>query len=347
MRQLYKTELYSQLLSPSEKNTIMNAVANKLNQNIGDIAPEKIETEIMQLSTKARNSYFPLLGEALALYEKRGLIRLFNLGTNASGRSPIPTFMPFTAALGRNRVKQQGEMNTYGNRDQDKVIFMNMYRIGNWSADESTYNGLSPYTDLYSCLESALIAYKITIQGMGDKVFNDKTVREYLTKIYTNLFAQTVIKTKMTFGGQPFQNDAAYFLIARFFLLYVLDSADSDMVDDFAYLVVQNHSSLEALKSFEETSMIDYTSLSKFLKTFGEAFFNEKINLVEFETNWVKSYGEGMVFAIEYAPYLLHYLFAAFHSAMLGGTVRLYNRRDELIKMGLSKLYAAVISALR
>ena len=68
-----------------------------------------------------------------------------------------------------------------------------------------------------------------------------------------HLFALAMQKAKTTFGGSDFQNDAASFLIARFFLLYVLKKVDSDTVDDYAYLAVKNRSSLEALKDISKT----------------------------------------------------------------------------------------------
>jgi len=86
---------------------------------------------------------------------------------------------------------------------------------------------------------------------MGDRLFDDKNVLEYFTKIYCFLFEQAMKKTKTGFG-EEFKQDAASFLIARFFLLYVLKKIDNESVDDFAYLAVKNRSSLEALKSFEE-----------------------------------------------------------------------------------------------
>jgi hypothetical protein len=58
-------------------------------------------------------------------------------------------------------------------------------------------------------------------------------------------------------------------------------------------------------------------------------------------------YGEGLIFAIEYAPYLLHYLFATLHGATLGGSTRLFNRLPDLQKDGLPKLYNAVIDEIR
>ena len=332
MRKLNDIELYKRYLSASELNNIRSAITMKLNQNVGNIAPEQIQPELVQLRTRSKNSYFALLSDALALYEQRGLLKLFNLGTTNSGRSPIPSYMPFIAAP--------------GSTPNDRAIYVNMYRIGNWAQDESSYNNLSAGTDLYACLETGVIAYKMTVQGMADKVFESKQVLEYLTKIYTSLFAQTMVKTKTKFGSE-FQTDAAYFMIARFFLLYVLGKSDTGMTDDYAYMAITHRSSMEALKAFEANNMINYDSLSGFLKSFGETFFSEGIILSEFENNWVRMYGEGMVFAIEYVPYLLHFLFASLHGATLGGSTRLFSRAEDLKKLGLPRLYNAVISALK
>lgn len=346
MRQIGETELYKLMISSNDMSIIGSAVRNKLNQNVGIIAPEHIESELVQLKTRSKNSYFALLPEALSLYQERGLIRLFNLGTNNDGRSDIPLYMPFIAAQAKSRVKEASYADDPSNPPVDRAIFVNMFRIGNWSVDESSYNNLNATTDLYACLETGVIAYKLTIQHMADKVFSDREVIANLLKLYTSMVKQTIIKTKVPFG-QDFQNDASNFIISKFFLLYCLGKQPGDMTDDYAYGTVELHSSLESLKSFEDISNIDYGSLSGFLKTFGIAFFNEEINLMDFETNWLKMYGEGMALAIEYVPYLLHFLFAALHGAYLGGSIRLTMVIDRLKKNGLPKLYNAVIGALR
>lgn len=342
MRQLGETELYKLRMGTTEQNLIGGAVRSRLNQNVGVIAPEHIETELLQLRTKSKSSSFLLLNEALALFETRGLVRLFDLG-NSSTR--IPAYMPFLPALA---PKKTGMSNLYDPASgQDRIIYMNMYRIGHWNADETLYTGINATTDLYSCLESGAIMYKMLVQGMQDKVFNDKNVVEYSTRLYSSLFARTMTKTKVTFGGQDYQNDAAYFLIAKFFLKYVLGKNNNDVVNDYAHLVIPNKSSIESLVSFEETYNIDFSSFSGFLKTFGDAFYNEPVNLMEFEDNWVKICGEGSAFAVEYVPYFFHFLFATLHGAILGGSNRLYKSGPELNKLGLTKLYSAVINAIR
>lgn len=346
MRQLSDTELFKLAVGQSEQAAIAGAIRNKLNQNIGDIAPEQIEPELIQLETKSKNSFYPLLPDALALYKNRGLVRLFNLG-QVNGRTPIPVFMPFLAAPARNRVKESNaEIDAQA--AQDRAIFVNMYRIGNWSADESTYDNLIPSTDLYSCLESGAIMYKLLVQNMSGKVFSSKPVVENLTKVYTNMFAQAMVRAKVPFGDD-FNTDAANFLIAKFFLKYVLQKNNEDVVNSYAMLVTKNRTSLSAITSFEEMSSIDYGSLSSFLKTFGLCFYQEPVFILEFQNSWMKMYGEGTALAIEYVPYLIHDLFAAYHTSMLGGTIRIQagRRIEDLKKIGLVKLYAAFISEIK
>ena len=57
-------------------------------------------------------------------------------------------------------------------------------------------------------------------------------------------------------------------------------------------------------------------------------------------------YGEGLALAIEYVPYLLHFLFAPIHASRLGGSSRLDKRLPALQKEGLTKLYNAVIAGV-
>jgi hypothetical protein len=343
MRKLNETELYSLHLSNSQKTEVQNALNMKLNQGVGIITPDHLLTEITDLKVKQRNVHYPLLGEALSLFEQfNGRIRLFNLGVTSSGRSPIPPFMPFLFGAVRNK-QLEGESES---RPVSPAALMNMNRIGRWSADESQYLGVNARTDLYSVLESALISYRLVVDNKADAVFSNRTVLEYLTNIYTTLFSGAVIKSAINYGSE-FNTDAARYIIAQFFLRYVLKKQPSSTIDEFAYKSIKNRTSLAALKNFEEASDINYDKLSTFLETLGQAFFNEKIDISKFEVSWLSMYGEGLVFAIEYIPYLIHFLFAAMHGASLGGSTKLYIRMPELMKDGIQKLYNAIISEIR
>lgn len=342
MKKLKTGEIYRQTYKGNTE--IQNAVDYQLAQDIGVITPEHLEAALVLLRNKSKTSYFPLLSDAFTLFETRGIIKLFNLSNSSTNRSRVPTTIPFFAGLARNKFK---EMDNIGNK-KDPAIFVNMFRIGHWSADETSYAGVAPLTDLYSCLESGVMAYKMLIQNAAEKVFDDKHVLEYLVRIYAYLFSKAMQKTKTTYNGSEFQADAAYFVISRFFLLNILEKTDSDLVDDYAYMAIQNKSSLSSLKSFEEINMINYSSLTAFLKSFGEAFYNnEPVDLASFERSWLVLYGEATGLAIEYVPYLLHFLFATLHSATLGGICRMTKQSEELKKIGLPRLYLAVVNALK
>lgn len=344
MKKLTQGEIFNEVYGKSSE--IGNAVNQQLYNNIGVITPEHIQTALTDLKTRSKkSSYYAFLSEAIGLFETRGLIRLFNLSNAGGGRSRIPTIIPYIRGVARNRYKENDS--SMNNSGRDTVLFVNMYRIGNWSADESSYLGLNTLTDLYTSLETGVIGYKLLVENYADKLFSDKNVLEYMTKIYTYMFALACQKAKTTFGDD-FKTDAAHFLIAKFFLLYVLEKTSSDIVDDYAYLAIKNRSSLEAMKSFEDISEIDYSSLSSFLRSFGEAFYNgEPIYLSDFENRWVQLFGDSTGLAIEYAPFLLHFLFAVVHGASLGGSLRLARQYNELNKLGLPRLYTAVVNVLK
>jgi len=343
MRKLADTELYNLYLSGKGQTDLNNAKNVQLYKNVGVITPEQISVELEQLKSRTKNSYFPLLSKGLALFNDfNGRIKLFNLGSNS--RSPVPNFIPVLAGVSVNKMVDKSS----NSRKETPTIFVNLYRVGSFSADESTYTGLNAATDLYSAIEGGVLINAIAIDGLGNNIFSDNTVLENLTRIYTNLFSHAIISAKTTYGGSDFQNDAALYLIARFFLTYVLDKPDSSLMHEIAYKSIKHNTGLKALEMYEDTEQIKYTSLSNFLKTFGEAFFNgEAINLLEFETKWTKDNGEGTMLAIEYVPFLLYFLFAGYHRATLGGSVRLYSRMPELEKFGMTKLYNQVTSIIR
>jgi hypothetical protein len=342
MRKLSETELYSLHLTKAQMMEIHNAVNNKLNQNVGVIAPEHIKPELIQLETTAKKKP-GLIADAIALFKDfNGRIRPFNLGVTTAGRSPIPPFMPFLPGNARNRA-QEGDPSLRG---VSPAMYVNMYRIGRWTADESAYEGLAVPTDLFACLESGVIAYKLLIEQKAEDIFSNTSVLTNFTNIYASLFSNAVVKTVVTYGTD-FNTDAARFLIGKFFLRYVLKKPQSDTLDEVAYSAIKYRTSMSGLKTFEENYQMDYGTLSGFLKTLGEAFFSKPIDLAKFEVSWLSLYGEGMLFAVEYAPYLLHFLFATWHGAMLGGSNKMLNRQQDLFKDGLLKLYNTVISELR
>lgn len=341
MLKLSQSELYNSNLSAHAKTESDNAIRAKLSQGISLITPDKIEIEVSQLKMQQKRSWLPLISDALSLYEAPvGRVKLFNLADGYGTKSAFASWIPFTVGMMRDRTNEMSSA-----RKAVPTIFVNMYKIGQWSADGSSYRDLSAATDLYTCLETGDIAYKMLIEEKADEVLGDTNVLEYLTKIYSTLFLQTIINVRSSISDS--QADAARFIIAKFFLKYCVQIQSEDRINDIALKTVKSKSSIPFLLSYEQNAMIDYNSLSGFLKTFGLSFFQIEIGLNEFITKWISMNGEGLLLAVEYIPYFIHFLFAVKHNALLGGSSKLYRKQNILEQEGLSKLYTAIISKIR
>jgi hypothetical protein len=349
MRNLHETELFREGENTSTKSAITQAINNQLNQGTGVIVPKHIESELASVKLKAKKS-IGLLSEGISLYEGfNGRIRLFNLGLTSGGRSPIPAYMPFVISKARNK-QLESEMSS-GNNITSPAVYMNLYRIGHFSKDESEYQKLNAATDLAALLDSGATMYRMVYQGGHEQLLDNSVVLENLTRIYTSLFAGAVSRaSKVGVYGSEFNTDAARYIIAKFFLLYVLKKPLSKTIEEYAHKAIKGRTtSLVALKNFEDNNEIDYTKLSSFLESFGYVFFDNPINLSLFHNSWLVMYGEGLSLAVEYVPYLFHFLIALKYGATLGGSTRLYNtsRYADLVKDGLVKLLNTVSTVLR
>lgn len=341
MLQLSQTELFA-TRSTTFTSGIMNAVKTKLSKSIGCITPQHIEIPLMDLKkyAKTKSAASPCLLGAIDLYENYGgRIQLFDLTTTSNGKSDIPPFFPFIPGFGIR----------YGYTGQPAPsIFVNLCRIGNWSLDEKTYEGVFPITDLHALLESGYVAYKFIIEKKADDILSNLAIQENLTRIYTKLFYDALIKVPGNLPLLDFQQEAGKFIIAKFFLCYVLGKDENDMsVNNIARIASNSNSSVNSLASYEDNLGISYDKLSSFLSSFGIVFFNgHATNLSDFERAWITMYGEGMALSIEYVPYLLHFLFATIHASRLGGSSRLDKRYPDLQKAGLIKLYNAIMTGV-
>ena len=338
MLSLMDTELYkSKGIQARIDSELRGAVRLQLMRNIGVIAPNQIELELGQLKLSARSKTNTLLSEAINLYESNGgRIRLFDL-TFSSNSSPIARHFPFITA----------KAPISGGTDLVPVVFVNLYGIGQWNADNTEYSIGAYNTDLRACLEGGLIAYKLT-DGRAPKVFsNPKTILP-LTKIYSSLFSNVVLKVMGTrYGSDIFQEELAKFNIAKFFLMYCIENSDEQAVEEFAYKAIKAKTPLLTIKQYNENLQIDFSSLSEFLKTFGNEFFRDEINISEFSRAWMQLYGAGTLFAIEFVPYLLFFLCASMVGTTLGGSSKFALKRKELEQDGLGTLYMSLMSDIR
>ena len=344
MLKLFQTEL---IMRNNKLNSKIQVVCKeKLPQNIGVIQPDNIELPLLDLKryAKTKSAASPVLLDAINLYENLGgRIQLFDLSTPMNGSNlsaDVPPYLPFIPSYSHYALRAEI-------KKPIPAIFVNMYKMGTWSVDGKTYDDVYAITDLQTCLESGYIAYKMLIEDKADDILSNPLIMEYLTRIYTKLFYDALIKVPGNLPLLEFQQDAAKFIIAKFFLIYILEKNNDKTTDTYAQKAINSNSSLQALTTYEENLGINYEKLSLFLSSFGLAFFNgNPTSLSDFERAWITMYGEGLALAIEYVPYLLHFLFAPIHASRLGGSSKMYLRLPALQKEGLLKLYSAVLAAV-
>lgn len=346
MIKLSQSELYT--YNPDFVSTMKTAMP-LVTGGRGLIPPQKL-TQFGDLKDYAKRSSTssPLIIDAIQRYEETKDIMLFdlNVATNGTNGSIIPPFIPFIAGV--------GSVDADGNHIASKPrIYVNLYRLGFWSADNSSYDDVAVLTDLQSCLETGLIAYRMIVEDKADDVLNNSVVKMKLTNIYVNLFYKALIAVQK-YPLSDFQLEVCRYLTAKFFMIYCLqDQPDDPTVQKYAVLIAQQGkpggSDADSYAAFEGNIRMDYSSVSGFLDSLSGAFFDGKpCSLFDFDTKWVSQYGEGFALCPSYPPYLLHFLFSTIRSARLGGSSRLTGRRDmDFRTEDLRQLYNAVCAACR
>ena len=308
----------------------------------GNILPEQIEklSELQDYAKKSSTSS-PLLVPALDMYLHNTGIKLFDLNFGVSSSSlkssDMPPFIPFFPAVDPE--------------DHKPKIYVNMYRLGPWSSDDKYYEDLAVLTDLQTALESAYIGYKLILENKADSVLNNAIVKQRLGSIYAQMSYRSFVKVQK-YPLADFQLEMIKFVLAKFFFIYILqNSVDDQTVNSYAMMCAGSRpgSSLSTYVSYEETLGIDYTNLSRFIKSINNSFFNgHQISLSDYSSSWLQNYGELAIFAIEYVPYFLHMLFSSLHNSRLGGGSKLTMRKDLDFKMDdLRVLYNNICSLVK
>lgn len=349
MRDLSKTELFAQ---SNYGKIITSVLKEQLIRDIGRIAPNQLESDLILLKASARSKTNSLLSGAINLYESYGgRIRLFdldldNIGAVKSSVS-LPRVIPFIVGPGRpdTMTGQSSVAVPLGN--SQLYIYTNMYGTGAWNGDNTIYHVNSPNTDLLASLEASYVIFSLR-NGKQDKVLNNHNVVEILTRIYTDLFLKTAnnVTQRAIHQEGDLKKDEAKFHIAKFFLVYCVGRVNDASTDGVAYASIKSKTPLNTITEMAQYKTIDYESLSGFLKTFGKEFFNSEIMIQEFAYTWQKMYGENMYFALEYIPYLLFFLICTARNARCAGSSRLLNRSNDLNQLGLQKLILAITSEI-
>jgi len=344
MLELMNTEFFRESEQGKHDYNMIRMAQEKFKRNIGIIAPNQMEAELVALKASIRSKQSSLLSDAIALWESNnGKIRLFNLDMTGNNERTLSRALPI--------LPMKGPAAAGGNNNMD-VIYVNMYGMGEWNIENNAYSGIygtTINTDLAACLEGACMMYKLRY-GVGDKLFDNHIILENLTRIYTYMFVTTIKSATQQplGGGKELEEDEANFHVAKFFIKYCLGKSNDEVIDTAAYTAIRARTPLNSILDMAAYRNIDYTSLSGFLKTLGSEFFREEIDIRVFANRWMKLFGSGLFYAIEYVPYLLFFLFAAMRNSNLGNSSKITSvQRAQLEKRGLVRLILEITAELR
>jgi hypothetical protein len=198
----------------------------------------------------------------------------------------------------------------YGNRNKDGEVTIDNRR-------------------LYTLLESAYI-YK-EIYQKPNYALSNMMILSLSTQIYVKLMNKVLDKM---FGINliVLKADQINYLLAKFFLLYVMEKTDGDVVSTIAYSCAFNDSPKTTVESiltdFDERA---FASLPDFFKELSEQFdLLHNLTIRKFLDNYMIMYGEYAVFAIECYYSLLQVVFA-------GGVIGARFGKDYMIEKVVGK----------
>jgi len=276
MRKISDTYLFT---SSGLKNFTENV--KMINWSTERVSPISLEDNLKIIS---RRFNFPLKTVVIESYEKSKLVTIYPYNTQLT--KLIPIFL----------TKQEGEiraiinLSLYGNKNKNEEIIIDNRR-------------------LYALLEGAYI-YK-SIYEKPNYVLSNMMILNLSTQIYVKMMNKVLDKM---FGINliVLKSDQINYLLAKFFLSYVMEKADGDVVNSIAYACCFNDSpkiNVESImQDFDETV---FSSLPEFFRELSEKFdLLHNLTIRKFLDNYMIMYGEYSVFSIECYYSFLQTIFA-------------------------------------
>lgn len=203
----------------------------------------------------------------------------------------IPKLIPIFLIKSDTGIKSVINIKPYASKNKN----------GNFEIDEKR---------LYAFLECAYIAK--CIQEVPEKFATRTKVLRLATMIYVKLFNKVLDKL-YAINLQPSLSDRINFAIANFFLRYVVEKTNDDLINDVAAACTFNASyDIDALKSFTSSFMGQgyYESLPNFIEGLQTVFPElSSLTLRAFLENFMIMFGEVGTLSLESFPDLLQTVF--------------------------------------
>jgi len=176
-----------------------------------------------------------------------------------------------------------------------------------------------------------------------NKVSMNTEVLKSSMLVYTKLFSK-VLDKMYGLSLNKLNVDKANYCIAKFFLTYVMEKAESETVNNMAYLACFNDSTKKTIMdtdmTFDDKAYKDFKSFIKELSTLDGL---GKLNMRTFLQEWMILYGESTIISLEYYPLFCAMIF----SSMLNAHVNKEFAIESVASKDSTQLYNELARILR
>lgn len=270
-----------------------------ITNRITDLVSKGVQLNEMDLEkdfVTMKNFKFPKKDLILEMFRQNNI----RVKLNTPKTKPLNSYVPVIC------LKTENGFTSYCNLSNYIVYNNKMELVGT-----STMN-------LFNMLCNGYI-YIIANQKFKELKYNYKFL-ENATNCYIRLVNKIFIRLgNLNLNRLEFKYTS--YLFAKFFLKHICKNTVDDTIEKLALKVSE-------LTSEEVVSLtdIDYSGLNRFFETALKHIPSiSKINLRDFVSNWLRSYGSSTLFAIEYLPALMCVIYSASLKSTLVNSVAIEN----------------------
>lgn len=287
MKRLYDSYLFK---SADKKINFIDNI-RKVDLEHDKVKPELLEDDLKVIN---RKFLFSLKSKVMEALKNEKIIMIFPETVKLSKLIPIYlTKHPKT-----NEVVAVVNIGLYATKDRQGNININNRR-------------------LYGLLECALIDRELYLNE--NKFLMNSRLYTLSAKIYTKLFNK-ILDKKFALNLTPRNSDQINFLIAKFFMLNVLEKPNNDLIENVAYQCIFNDTSRASLSSTaSDFSEGDFMDLKIFIESLKKNFdYLSDLNIRSIMFDYMTMYGDSSIFSLEYYPTMLE---CAFNGVIFGSNI--------------------------
>ena len=317
MKSLTETFLFKYMNGVSEDGRTLNLRSRmaQYSSPLDDLPRNLLEDE---LRTIQKRFSFPTKNKVMGDLASERIVPILN-----KDRVNIPTSVP--AYLVR--------------RNNKPAVVVNFTPYVRKNADETELYGDT--RQMFALMQTGSIL--LGCFERWNSISNDQEIAKTGCLVFSKLVSKVIDKLYAT-NIDPFKADKVRYLAAKYFLLNLLEKADTDNVRHIASTVCKtmtNNAIMNFDQSLPEHGFDDLGTFVELIATYVEGC--SSLEFRTFTRVWMQMYQPSTVFALEYLPYFFHMIFSVSVGAHLNNEVVI----DSLLGKDIDKLYNAVSNKIR